>query len=285
MKVAITGADGQLGTALSRTFPSAWTCVALPRSTLDLTDLGSIRPVISAHAPDLIINAAAWTAVDRAEDAEEAALLINGTAVGELASVARDVGARFVQVSTDYVFDGQSNRPYSSQDPCNPLSAYGRSKLAGEKAAGSQATIVRTSWVYGPTHSNFLLTMLRLMGERPEIRVVSDQIGSPTMVSGLARAIWALSALDLAGIWHHADAGVASWYDFAVAIQEEALALGLLDQTVRIIPIATADYPTPAKRPPMALLDSTQTRRALGLPAVHWRENLRQALKQIKDRQ
>ncbi len=161
---------------------------------------------------------------------------------------------------------------------------YGRTKLEGEFAAGSDALIVRTAWVYAPTGNNFVLTMLRLMGERPEVRVVADQIGTPTYAPGLASALWTLASKGMTGIYHYTDAGVASWYDFAVAIQEEALALALLDRVVPIIPIATADFPTPAKRPSYSVLDSSATYEALGGPAPHWRVNLRRMLNEINTR-
>ncbi|HMP55946.1 MAG TPA: dTDP-4-dehydrorhamnose reductase [Novosphingobium sp.] len=280
MKALVTGANGQLGRALAATVPPGWTCVALDRAGLDLADAPSIRAVVEVHRPDLILNAAAYTAVDRAESEEALATAINGTAVGLLREAADALGAHLVHISTDFVFDGSSSRAYAPGDPLAPLGAYGRSKAAGEALAGPGATIIRTSWVHAAGGANFARTMLRLMRERDEVRVVADQIGAPTWASGLARVAWALGERRAGGVFHHSDAGVASWYDFALAVQEEALALGLLSREVPVVPIATADYPTPAARPAFSLLDSSATRALLGWPAVHWRVQLRSMLKE-----
>ncbi|HMO68492.1 MAG TPA: dTDP-4-dehydrorhamnose reductase [Novosphingobium sp.] len=280
MKALVTGANGQLGRALAATVPPGWTCVALDRAGLDLADAPSIRAVVEVHRPDLILNAAAYTAVDRAESEEALATAINGTAVGLLREAADALGAHLVHISTDFVFDGSSSRAYAPGDPLAPLGAYGRSKAAGEAPRRPGATIIRTSWVHAAGGANFARTMLRLMRERDEVRVVADQIGAPTWASGLARVAWALGERRAGGVFHHSDAGVASWYDFALAVQEEALALGLLSREVPVVPIATADYPTPAARPAFSLLDSSATRALLGWPAVHWRVQLRSMLKE-----
>jgi dTDP-4-dehydrorhamnose reductase len=282
LKVLVTGADGQLGRALQQSAPAAVEVIALGRRGLDLTDRAAIVGTVAHHRPDLIFNAAAYTAVDRAESEESAARLINATAVGELARATASTGARFVHVSTDFVFDGASGRPYRPKDPTGPLGVYGRTKLEGEQAAGPDALIIRTSWVYAPAGTNFVRTMLRLMGERPELDVVADQIGSPTYAPGLASALWALALQDVRGILHYTDSGVASWYDFAEAIQEEALAIGLLDRAATIKPIATEDYPTPARRPSFSVLDKADTWRLLGGAAPHWRVNLRTMLGELK---
>lgn len=282
MKVLVTGAQGQLGRALTATAPAGVDLVALGRDALDLGDPASIRHVVADVRPDVIINAAAWTAVDRAEAKEDAARLINAQAVAELAAAARQAEARLAHVSTDFVFDGRSSAPYAPDAATNPLSAYGRTKLAGEQAAGTDALVVRTAWVYAPTGANFVRTMLRLMAERPEVRVVADQIGTPTYAPDLARALWGLIAAEVRGVHHYTDAGVASWYDFAVAIQEEALALDLLPAKVPIVPIATRDFPTPAVRPSYSVLDKSATWAALGRVSPHWRANLRLMLNEIK---
>jgi dTDP-4-dehydrorhamnose reductase len=180
------------------------------------------------------------------------------------------------------VFDGSAGTPYRPDSATSPLGAYGRTKLAGETLAGAGALIVRTAWVYAPTGGNFVRTMLRLMAAHPEVRVVVDQIGTPTYAPGLAAAIWTLTGQGASGIYHYTDAGVASWYDFAVAIQEEALALGLLEAAVPVIPIATVDFPTPAVRPAYSVLDKDATWAALGGPAPHWRTSLRTMLNEIK---
>jgi dTDP-4-dehydrorhamnose reductase len=281
MKVLIAGAGGQLGQALCISAPASVDVLALDRTALDIGNGDAVTALVARERPDTIINAAAYTAVDRAENEEAQALAINGTAVGHLAAAARQVGARFVHVSTDFVFDGTAGSPYAPDAPTNPLSAYGRTKLAGEAEAGNDALIVRTSWVYAPTGHNFVRTMLRLMTERDEVRVVADQIGSPTYAPGLASALWQLSATEARGILHYSDNGVASWYDFAVAIQEEAHALGLLARTVPVIPIATSDYPTPARRPAYSVLEKSATGALLGGPAPHWRTNLRLMLKEV----
>jgi dTDP-4-dehydrorhamnose reductase len=281
MKVLIVGGKGQLGRGLAATAPAEADIVSHDIDTLDIGDAAALRACVSEVKPAILFNAAAYTAVDKAESEEALALVVNGTAVGTLAEAARSVGARFVHVSTDFVFDGTSGIPYRPDAAPNPVSAYGRTKLAGEQAAGPDALVVRTAWVYAPTGGNFVRTMLRLMSERPEVRVVADQIGTPTYAPDLARALWMLAGRGVTGIHHYTDAGAASWYDFAVAIQEEALAIGLLDTAVPVIPIATSDYPTPARRPHYSVLDKTSAYAALGGPAPHWRSNLRMMLREI----
>lgn len=280
MKALITGAYGQLGRALVASAPAGWDLEAIDKDELDLTDPGAIRARIRSGAPDIVLNAAAYTAVDKAEEEEELALAINAGAVAAMADALRETGGRLVHVSTDFVFDGSSARAYCPGDARRPLSAYGRTKAAGEDAAGPDALIVRTAWVYTAGGANFVRTMLRLMRERDEVRVVADQIGAPTWAPGLARVLWGLVAMEARGLHHHSDAGVASWYDFAVAIQEEALALGLLERAVPVVPIRTEDYPTPARRPAFSLLDSSATRALLGDRPAHWRVNLRTMLKE-----
>jgi dTDP-4-dehydrorhamnose reductase len=282
VKALITGVNGQLGKALLATRPERWTCVALDRNALDLADADAIARVVDAEAPDLVLNAAAYTAVDRAESEPELARRINAEAPRAFARALAGSGKRLVQVSTDFVFDGASGRPYRPDDPRNPQSVYGASKAAGEDGAGPDAIIVRTSWVHAAGGANFVRTMLRLMRERSELRVVADQIGSPTWSTGLARTLWGLAELNRPGIYHHRDAGVASWYDFAVAIADEGLASGLIEKVPAIMPIGTADYPTPARRPPFSVLDVSETRTLLADGHVHWRTNLKTMLKEEK---
>ena len=274
MKALITGAHGQLGRGLAASAPVGTTLVLHDRDTLDITDRAAVDALVAAERPDVILNAAAYTAVDKAESDEDAAHAVNATATGILSDAARAHDARFVHVSTDFVFDGRAGVPYAPDAPTAPLSAYGRTKLAGEQLAGAGALIVRTAWVYAPTGGNFVRTMLRVMAERPEVRVVADQIGTPTYAPGLAAALWTLADKGVTGTHHYTDAGAASWYDFAVAIQEEGLAAGLLDRAVPVVPIATADYPTPAVRPHYSVLDETSTFTAMGGPPL-WRANLR----------
>ena len=282
MKALITGCRGQLGTALQHCAPEGMEIVAVDVAELDITDAAAVEAFVEATQPTLILNAAAYTAVDRAETDEESAMAVNATAVGHLAAGAQSVGALLVHVSTDFVFEGLLGVPYTPEERPMPLSVYGRTKLEGEWAAGGNALIVRTAWVYAPTGGNFVRTMLRLMAERPALEVVSDQIGTPTYAPDLAAALWALAGQNHNGIYHYTDSGVASWYDFAVAIQEEALALGLLTKGIPITPIASAAYPTAAKRPFYSVLDKTKTIAALGTTPPHWRENLRRMLNEIK---
>lgn len=282
MKALITGANGQLGQSLQHTAPVDAELICTDVAELDICDAKAVDAFVAQHKPDLILNAAAYTAVDRAESEEALALRINAQAVGHLAAAARAHNARLVHVSTDFVFDGLSGVPYRPDAPPAPVSAYGRTKLAGEQAAGADALIVRTAWVYAPKGHNFVRTMLRLMAERDEVRVVADQIGTPTYAPDLAAALWALAGKGITGIHHYTDSGAASWYDFAVAIEEDALGAGLINRAVPIIPINTSDYPTPATRPHYSVLDKTSTFAALGGPAPHWRTNLRKMLQEIQ---
>ncbi|MFN4357533.1 dTDP-4-dehydrorhamnose reductase [Sphingopyxis alaskensis] len=283
MKLLITGANGQLGQALQRAqamMGGDIDILAVSRAELDIGDADAVAAFVDAAKPDLLINAAAYTAVDKAESDIDAAFRINGDAVGYLSRAASAVGARFVHVSTDFVFDGEAGRPYRSDAPTAPLGVYGASKRRGEELAGAGALIVRTAWVYGCHGNNFVRTMLRLMAERDELRVVADQIGTPTWATSLAQAIWKLVAADARGIYHYTDSGAASWYDFAVAIQEEALAIGLLDRAIPVLPIPSSAYSTPARRPHYSILDKEATSALIGAPP-HWRSNLRLMLAEV----
>ncbi len=287
MKVLITGGNGQVGWELTRTAPKEWEVASLGSAELDIRRLQVVERAVKDHAPHLIINAAAYTAVDKAESEKDKAFGINADGTANLAKAAKDVNAKLIHLSTDFVFDGLQSRPYQPQDVPNPSSVYGASKLAGEQLIPSILTenyvIIRTAWVYSAHGKNFVKTILRLMNERNEIGVVSDQVGSPTWARGLAEAIWLIARRpDMKGIYHWTDAGVASWYDFAIAIQEEAHQIGILTRTIPVKPVATEDYPTPAKRPPFSVLDKTDTWRHLGCIAPHWRVHLRQMLHELK---
>lgn len=285
MRVLVLGSGGQVGRAVQAAAPSTQEVVAKTRAGLDITNEAAVAACLAEAPVDWIVNAAAYTAVDRAETDQAAAFASNDAAVGVLARAGAAVGARLLHLSTDFVFDGHANRAYLPGDATNPLSVYGASKLAGEQQALREpsAIVLRTAWVYDSSGRNFVLTMLRLMRERPEVRVVCDQIGAPTCATGIAQAIWGLvAAAAPGGVYHWTDPGVASWYDFAVAIQEEALARGLLTQAVPIVPIATAAYPTPARRPAFSVLDSHATRALLGVPASHWRHHLRNVLDELR---
>ncbi len=287
MRVLIAGGSGQLGRELGRSAPDGWQVSALGRNELDIRDRESVLQTVAACAPQVIVNAAAYTAVDRAESEPDAAYAVNGHGVAHLAEAAREQGARLIHISTDFVFDGRQSHPYGPRDRTNPVGVYGASKLEGERLAqafcGPAALILRTSWLYGAHGHNFVKTMLRLMAERNHVRVVADQVGSPTWTGGLAQAIWRLAATEAGGIFHWSDAGVASWYDFAVAIQEEALVLGLLSRAVPVTPITTEEYPTPARRPSYSVLDKSGTWRLLGEAAPHWRVQLRRMLNELRE--
>lgn len=280
MKVLITGANGQLGGALQRTAP-VWAEVSVVDvEDVDLADAPMLTARLVVEAPEVIINAAAFTAVDRAESEETLARAINADAVAVMAEAMASTRGKLVHISTDYVFDGEASQPYPPDAPRNPQSVYGRTKAEGEDHLRPQDLLVRTSWVYEVGGANFVRTMIRLMRERDEIRVVADQIGAPTWARGLARSIWALVERQASGTFHHCDDGATSWHGFALAIAEEAHALGLIPRIPVIHPITTAEYPTAARRPAYSLLDCSKTRDFLGDAPVHWRDNLRLMLKE-----
>jgi dTDP-4-dehydrorhamnose reductase len=282
VNVLITGAAGQLGHALLALAPGDATVRGMSHSQLDIADPRAVAAALHEFRPDTLVNAAGFTRVDDAETEREAAERTNATGPAVLAAACHRAGAWLVQVSTDYVFDGAQSRPYLPAAPPNPLSVYGTTKLQGELAVArelaTQSTVVRTSWLYAAAGRNFLTTMLRLMSSRPRLTVVSDQIGAPTSVAGLARVLWAFAQRRASGLYHWCDSGVASWYDFAVAIAEEARSAGLLASSPPIVPIASSDYPTAARRPPYSLLDKRDTERLLGVAAPHWRQALRETL-------
>ncbi|MCG5497634.1 dTDP-4-dehydrorhamnose reductase [Ectothiorhodospira variabilis] len=286
VRVLVTGAGGQLGRELLHHAPATVEVVACSRQDLDIADHRAVMDRVQGESPDWIINAAAYTAVDRAESEPDLAWTINAEAPGWLAEAAGKVGARLIQVSTDYVFSGEDPRHHAVGDPPSPINVYGRTKLEGERrvlAVLEDGVIVRTAWVYSRYGYNFVKTMLRLMAERDELRVVVDQLGTPTWARGLAQTLWSLvtdsGSPPARGIYHWTDAGVASWYDFAVAIQEESLGMGLLSRRIPLIPIATSAYPTPARRPMCSLLEKSRIHRERGLVPEHWRVGLRGMLR------
>jgi dTDP-4-dehydrorhamnose reductase len=260
--------------------------IVLAHDDLDICNEAAVHALINTQKPDVIINAAAYTAVDRAESEPEQARRVNEQGPRNLAQAAAQAGSRLIHISTDYVFDGASPRPYRPDDETRPLNVYGATKLAGEDAVravlAERSVVLRTAWVYGATGQNFVRTMLRLMKERGVVRIVADQIGTPTSANSVARAIWkVLQVPRMHGIYHWTEAGVASWYDFAVAINEEAAALGMLQSGVSVSPIATEEYPTPARRPRLSVLDSRATTAATGLAPAHWRVGLREVLGEL----
>jgi dTDP-4-dehydrorhamnose reductase len=288
MKALITGGSGQLGCELQRSVPKHTECIALDRTQLDIADASAIDRILAEHQPTVIINAAAYTAVDKAEQEQKTAVAANVIGPGLLAQAAAERNLRIIHISTDFVFDGAKSSPYLPADEPSPMSVYGATKLKGERQvleiAAERAVIVRTGWVYSAHGHNFVKTMLRLMRERDALNVVVDQIGTPTWAYGLAEAVWGfVERPAVSGVFHWSDAGVASWYDFAVAIQEEATDIGLLEKEIPVHPIRTVDYPTPARRPSYSVLDKTATWMTLGAVPLHWRAALRRMLAELKE--
>jgi dTDP-4-dehydrorhamnose reductase len=288
MRVLITGAEGQIGRALVEAAPAEVEVLAADRARFDITQQAEIARGVRDFRPDLIINAAGYTAVDRAEAEPDAARAANEEGPRLLALASAETGARMLHFSTDYVFDGRKGRPYTPEDSPHPINAYGVSKLAGERAVsavlGDRATIIRTAWVYAARGRNFLRTMLRLLSEREQVTVVADQTGTPTTASSVARAAWAAAGRSaLSGIAHWTDDGVATWFEFAVAIRQEAMASGRLKRAATVLPIASEDYPATACRPRYSVLDCSATRLSLGLVPEHWQAALRRTLQEAAD--
>ncbi len=284
MKVLVLGAGGQLGWELQRTYPPDVTLVFCDVPEVDFFSSDSIFKCITATRPDCIINAAAYTDVDKAEQEPAAADRINHAAVLEIARLCRQHHIFMVHISTDFVFSGRHFKPYHPNDTPDPESVYGKTKLAGEQAVRKnldEFLIIRTAGLYSSHGSNFVKTMLRLMQGKPEIKVIDDQIGTPTWAHGLARAVWTAMDKNIQGIFHWTDAGVASWYDFAVAIQEVGIRAKLLEKTIPIVPVSSSQYPTPAKRPMYSVLDKSSFWQKLGMTPVCWRVQLRSMVKEL----
>lgn len=292
-RVLVTGAQGQVGRALLAAFDGTAEVIACDRGTLDISNPDAIRTKIREAAPDVIINAGAYTAVDKAESEPDFAMAINGRAPGVLAEEAKRAGALLIHYSTDYVFDGSKNGAWVEDDPTNPLSVYGATKLAGEQAiqrAGGCFLIFRTSWVYAPEGKNFVLTMLRLGRERDSLNVVDDQVGAPTTAAELARATHSIttgildnrfgSASDWAGVYHMSCSSSVSWCGFARAIFNRASSL-LDGKAPKVNPIATSEYPTPAKRPHNSVLSNDKLHRRFGVRLAEWETALDEVLAAI----
>ena len=294
-RILVTAKNGQLGWELKRSQPSEVEAIFLDSNELDITDYVSVFEEVASFKPDLIVNAAAYTAVDKAETDSEAAYLVNQKGAENLALACREFGAKLIHISTDFVFDATKNTPYQPEDETNPIGVYGASKLAGEQAViktlGEDASIIRTAWVYSTHGNNFVKTMLRLMAEKDQLGVVADQIGTPTNAKYLAKAIWLLAEKMTAiktknsqpeSIYHWTDLGTASWYDFAIAIQEIAYEQGMLNKKIMINPIETSQYPTPAKRPAYSVLNTKLLRKDIATPGLHWRKGLTDMMCELK---
>jgi dTDP-4-dehydrorhamnose reductase len=295
MRLVVTGANGQIGWELGRSLAALGEVVALDRRQCDLSRPDQLPTLIAGLKPDVIVNAAAYTAVDDAEREENLATIVNGTAVAVIAQEAHRTGALLVHYSTDYVFDGLKDSPYAEDDPPHPLNAYGRSKLKGEIAVqqvGGSYLILRTSWVYGARGRNFLRTMLRLLREREELRIVADQIGGPTPAAQVARATAVAIAEAMreradgqfaSGLFHLTASGATSWHGFAAAILEGAMDRGLFrpSRPPRLVPIASEDYPLPAARPKNSRLAGVRLKRRFGIALPCWTEGLSLCLEEI----
>ncbi|QYR24359.1 dTDP-4-dehydrorhamnose reductase [Paenibacillus sp. sptzw28] len=279
MKVLVTGANGQLGAELVNLSAEGFDLQGFGRDALDITNLKQCREVLSAYQPDVVIHCAAYTAVDKAESEPDEAFRVNAAGTRNIALAARESGSKLCYVSTDYVFDGRGTIAYNETDPTNPQTVYGKSKLAGEQAVSSlhdRYFIVRTSWVYGKYGNNFVKTMLKLAGERDQLKVVDDQIGSPTYTLDLAHFLLELVRTDYYGIYHASNTGVCSWFEFAKAIFEESGA------SLRLEPCKTDEFPRPAPRPSFSVMDHSAIR-VNGLTDLrHWRDALIHYLKDDK---
>jgi len=285
MKILITGSNGQLGSEI-RELASAYTLYEFlytDVAELDITDEEEVNYFFELHSPDVVINCAAYTAVDKAETDEETAFRVNALATGNLARAASDSGAFMVHISTDYVYDGENFRPYIETDLINPVSVYAKSKAAGEEAvqlAGGKAIIIRTSWLYSAFGNNFIKTMMKYGKERDALNVVFDQVGTPTYAHDLAKAILDIIPMAMIDerieVYHYSNEGVASWYDFAKAIHQIA------NITCRVNPIPTRDYPLPAKRPFYSVLDKSKIKKRFAVGIPYWRDSVKSCIDRLQ---
>jgi dTDP-4-dehydrorhamnose reductase len=288
MNIVIIGKSGQLAFELSRELENSENKVTfLGRDDIDITNASNVEENLSPLSADVLINASAYTAVDKAEEDTEACNAINALAVQNLATYCKANGVFMVHVSTDYVFNGHKGSPYLTDDPIEPQGAYGKSKADGEKALleilPEASCLIRTAWVYSSHGNNFVKTMLRLMADKPQLTVIDDQIGTPTWAKGLAEACISAALNKTVGVYHWTDEGVASWYDFALAIQELGLEKGLLEKMILVLPIPSSQYPTPAKRPHYSVLDKQTAREAFAsCKPTHWRKHLASMLEELK---
>lgn len=282
-KILITGSNGQVGHCLVQKLTGKAEILATDSQQLDITNYQKVLETVGQFSPDVIVNVAAYTAVDKAESEPETAMAVNADGAENLAKAAQSVGATLLHISTDYVFDGAKDMPYKENDITNPQSIYGQSKLAGEQAvlaACDKVVILRTAWVFGEHGNNFVKTMLRLGSEREELGIVSDQFGAPTYAGDIAEALIAITKAIIAGkpvnygIYHYSGLPYVSWYDFATAIFEQAEKQLLLDNVPKLTAIATSEYPTPAKRPVNSCLDCGKIQQYFDIQASDWQQAL-----------
>lgn len=286
MKVLITGKGGQLAWELEQLAPENFEVISVGKDELDITNEKAVADFIASTKPDLVINAAAYTAVDQAEKDSATAYAVNELGIKYLAQACKKIDARILHISTDFIFDGASTTPYQTDAQPNPLNVYGASKLAGDIALNEilpeASVVVRTAWVYSVNGNNFVKSMLRLMQEKPQLGIIYDQVGTPTWAKGLAQWLWIIAAKpEVTGTYHWTDAGIASWYDFAIAIQELGLEKGLLNKAIPVLPIPTSAYPTPAKRPAFSVIDKSTAEFVSGLNTIHWRKQLSSMMDEI----
>jgi dTDP-4-dehydrorhamnose reductase len=290
VKIIVIGKSGQLATELFELSNNSNEIICLGRNEINIEDKASIQKVLLNLQPDVVINAAAYTAVDLAEKEADIAKQTNGYSVGNLAEVCKIHSIYLIHISTDFVFDGTKSTPYLTEEKTSPINVYGESKALGEeliiKILPKNSCIIRTSWVYSTHGNNFVKTMLSLMENKPELGIISDQIGTPTYAKALAEACLHAAIERIIGIYHWTDQGVASWYDFAVAIQELALEKGIIENNIPIKAISTSDYPTPAKRPNYSVLDKSKNANIFPTDIIkHWRKQLNCMLDNLKNRE
>ncbi|MCG8415087.1 MAG: dTDP-4-dehydrorhamnose reductase [Pseudomonadales bacterium] len=279
----LTGSQGQLGTTIQQYWPGSALSEQYQRQCVDVNDLDltnhpALTDYLDQLEPVVIVNAAAYTAVDRAEEEQGSAFRVNEQVVADLASWCKSSSAALYHISTDFVFDGKADSPYATDSATNPVSVYGASKLAGEQQLQAllpdSSTIVRTSWLYSEYGNNFVKTMLRLMGEKDSLGIVADQIGSPTSTHSLVNILFRCIESRAFGIFHWSDGDEISWYDFAAAIQQAGIEFGLLEEAIPLNRLTTAEYPTPAARPAYSVLDRSKTIALLDETPNSWREEL-----------
>ncbi len=285
MKILVTGADGQLGTDLCGLLGrQSHEVIAPGLDVLDFLKPDTIIAQVKHHQPEWVINCAAYTQVDQAEQDADKAFAINRDAAATLARIVKETNGRLCHISTDFIFDGEQQIPYKEEAAAKPLGVYGQSKWEGERAVlerDPEALILRTAWVYGVHGANFVKTILRLAGERQELKIVADQLGTPSWTQDIARVLITLINQKAHGIYHYTNEGQTSWYEFASAIVEEARLAGFKLVVETVLPITTEDYPTPAQRPKYSVLDKSKIRSLLEQPIPQWRTSLKKMLEEL----